>query len=97
MGLVAAETVARATPAQANNGDPVLQGVTNGSPTTVTLLQASGGKASVGLADPTAGVGVSGLGSAAGVTGRATSGSNGDGVQGQGDGSGSGVKGTGVD
>lgn len=96
-GVIVVQGVPQATPAQADNGDPVLQGVTNGSPTTATVLQASGGNASVRLADPSAGIGVTGLGSAAGVKGQATTGSNADGVQGFGVGGGSGVKGTSTD
>jgi hypothetical protein len=94
VGLAAAETMARAAPAQASNGQPVLLGATNNA-TAVTQINAtsSSGVAQAKLAVTGSGVGVIGNGDSVGVSGEATSGSNGDGVQGVADGSGTGVVG----
>src|SRR5579859_1395905 len=79
VGVVAAETLARATPAQAANGDPVLQGTNNGPTTAPTFVFNSDGSnasfaSGFGVAGTAAGNGAagvmgSGVNAAAGVSG----------------------------
>ena len=82
-GVIAAETLASSTPAQATQGSAVLLGQDNTGATARTGLFDTGSESAV-LADPVTHVGVAGTG-----------GGNGSGVQGMGAGSGSGVQGTG--
>jgi hypothetical protein len=107
--VVVAETVAGAAPAQAANGDPVLQGDDNGPATSRTMVFTASNTEFASLADPnTSGkgsLGVFGHGQDAGVLGEAAGtfasgvvgdgGGNGDGVHGNGSGIGSGVSGLG--
>ena len=94
-GLAATEMIARAAPAQASNGKPVLLGVLNtASATTEIEAQSSSGSAAAILAAPQSGIGVSGAGDVVGVNGVAIPGTNGDGVHGLADGHGTGVKGS---
>jgi hypothetical protein len=106
LGVIAAETVARAGPAQAANGDPVLQGADNGPTTSRTMVFTahdtefasicdvnSHGKGSVGVLGHGTTAGVYGEGDVSGVQGVAFVGT---GVFGQGGGgSGNGVVGNG--
>ena len=82
-GVIAAETLASSTPAQATQGSAVLLGQDNTGATARTGVFDTGSESAV-LADPVTHVGVAGTG-----------GGNGSGVQGMGAGSGSGVQGTG--
>lgn len=90
--MIAGETIAAATPALANNGQAVLQGTDNGTPTARTAVHTAN---EVGaLADPDSGkgsLGVYGKGQSFGVLGEAATGSGGTGVQGTGDGTGFGL------
>lgn len=96
LGAVAAETMARSTPAQADTGQPVLQGVDNGAPTTRTALFTASKNEYAILADPgTKSVGVQGFGQDFGGYFGDGSSANGHGVGGLGSGSGSGVDGNG--
>jgi hypothetical protein len=94
VGLAAAGTMARAAPAQASNGQPVLLGDINDA-TAVTEIYAtsSSGLGQAKLGVPGSGAGVVGIGTSVGVSGQADAGSNGDGVQGVAAGSGTGVVG----
>jgi hypothetical protein len=112
-GVVAAETLARATPAQAANGDPVLQGTDNGPATRRTEVFTTSSSEFASLADPnTSGkgsLGVYGHGQDVGVFGDSAAGtgigvqgvggpSGGTGVLGNGgSGAGAGVRGVGGD
>jgi len=82
-GVIAAETLASTTPAQATQGSAVLLGQDNTGATARTGLFDTGSESAV-LADPVTHIGVAGTG-----------GANGSGVQGIGAGSGSGVLGSG--
>jgi hypothetical protein len=109
LGVAAAEAVGRAAPAQADNTQPVLQGVDNGYLTRRPAVFSSGNKEFAQLADPgTAGLGSQGCmgagsGEAAngtGVIGQAgltggSGGGNNTGVAGIGSGTGAGVTGKG--
>lgn len=108
VGVIAAEAVMKATPAQAADGDPVLQGRDNGPATGRTMVFTANNSEFASLADPNSSkgsVGVYGHGGAAGVVGEgAFSNSpgvigiglnNGDGVYGIGGSLGSGVFGEG--
>jgi hypothetical protein len=106
LAVVAAEAATRATPAQAANGDPVLQGADNGPTTSRTMVftannkefaslcdQSSHGKGSVGVLGHGFNAGVYGESVATGVQGFSF---NGTGVFGQGGGAvGTGVSGLG--
>jgi hypothetical protein len=83
VGVIAAETLASTTPAQAAQGSAVLLGQDNTGATARTGLFDTGSESAV-LADPVTHIGVAGTG-----------GANGSGVQGIGAGSGSGVFGSG--
>src|SRR5260370_11075660 len=83
LGVITAETLASATPAQATQGSAVLLGQDNTGATARTGLFDTGGESAV-LADPGTHIGVAGTG-----------GGNSAGVQGVGAGSGSGVTGGG--
>jgi hypothetical protein len=87
VGVVAAETLGRATPAQAANGDPVLQGTDNGPATGRTRVFTTSSSEFASLADPnTSGkgsLGVYGHGQDVGVLGDSAAGA-GTGVQGTG-------------
>ena len=94
-GLAATEMIARAAPAQASNGKPVLLGVLNtASATTEIEARSSSGSAAAILAAAQSGTGVSGGGDVVGVNGVAFPGTNGDGVHGVADGLGTGVRGS---
>ena len=84
LGLIAAETVAGATPAQAANGDPVLQGSNNGPATSRTMVFTANNTEFASLADPNTSskgsLGLYGHGQDIGVLGDST----GTGVQGNG-------------
>jgi hypothetical protein len=109
LAVAVAETVAGAAPAQAANGDPVLQGDDNGPATSRTMVLTASNTEFASLADPnTSGkgsLGVFGHGQDAGVLGEGAGthasgvvgdgGGNGDGVHGNGNGIGSGVSGLG--
>ena len=86
VGLVAAETVSGAAPAQAANGAAVLQGTDNGPTTARTMVFTANSAESASLADPnTSGkgsLGVYGHGQNIGVLGDSTG--TGTGVQGNG-------------
>jgi hypothetical protein len=98
LGVAAAEVVGKAGSAQANTGDPVLQGVDNGYPTHRTAIFTPNGNEFVQLADPgNAGLGSLGIyahGQDFGVYAD-VGGSNATGVNGVGGGTGSGVNGVG--
>jgi hypothetical protein len=85
--VIAAETIAKATPAQAAIGDPVLQGTGNGPATSRTRVFTASNAEFASLAGPnTSGkgsLGVYGHGQAAGVLGEAA-GTFGIGVSGTG-------------
>jgi len=83
LGVVTAETLGHAAPAQATQGSAVLLGLDNTGATARTALFDTGAESAV-LADPATHIGVAGTG-----------GGNGSGVQGTGAGSGSGVVGAG--
>jgi hypothetical protein len=83
LGVIAAEALAAAPPAQATQGSAVLLGQNNNGATAATGLFATSGESAV-LADPGNGTGVSGSGA-----------SNGPGITGNGGGFGSGVIGSG--
>jgi hypothetical protein len=111
LAVIAAETVAKAAPAQAANGDPVLQGTDNGPTTSRTMIftasntefaslcdQSSHGKGSVGVFGHGVNIGVYGEATSffgAGVSG-AGLGGNATGVAGFGSGNGTGVTGEGA-
>jgi hypothetical protein len=99
LGVVAAETLARATPAQATQGAAVLEGQDNTGATSRTGVFTTGNTEFGILADPnTSGkgsLGVYGHGKDVGVLGNAATAGNGTGVHGFGSGSGSGVAGHG--
>jgi len=86
LGLIAAETVAGATPAQAANGDPVLQGSNNGPATSRTMVFTANNTEFASLADPNTSskgsLGLYGHGQDIGVLGDSTG--TGTGVQGNG-------------
>jgi hypothetical protein len=92
VSLAAAETVGRAAPAQASNGQPVLLGVTNDA-TAVTEIYATSssgiGQAKLGV--PDSGAGLVGIGTSVGVSGQGDDGTNAYGVQGVAYNSGTGV------
>src|SRR5215472_9394236 len=91
LGVIAGEAIGGATPALADNGQAVLQGTDNGTPTARTAVHTAN---EIGaLADPGTGAGVYGKGRSFGVLGEAATGSGGTGVQGTGDGTGDGVTG----
>jgi hypothetical protein len=94
VGLAAVETMGRAAPAQASNGQPVLLGDINEA-TTVTEIYASSssgiGQAKLGV--PASGAGVIGIGTSVGVSGQGDAGTNAYGVQGVAYNSGTGVLG----
>ena len=109
LGVIAAETVVKAAPAQAANGDAVLQGVSNGPTTSGTKVFTANNREVAVLASPggtgAGSLGVYGQGIAVGVqgsgigvgTGVFGSGGvlNGIGVTGSGGGNGDGVQGSG--
>jgi hypothetical protein len=75
LGVIAAETIGRATPARAADGDPVLLGLENFS-STLTIIGSQGGGLEVvaagslgveGTAAATDGIGVHGLGGQTGI------------------------------
>src|SRR5215472_4363779 len=97
LGVIAGEAIGGAAPALADNGQAVLQGTDNGTPTARTAVLTAN---EIGaLADPNTGgkgsLGVYGKGQNFGALGEAASGSGGTGVNGTGDGAGVGVSGTG--
>lgn len=69
LGAVAAGTLSISTPAQAANGDPVLQGTDNGPTTARTMIFATNNAELASLADPSTHIGVAGEGVVAGVQG----------------------------
>lgn len=98
LGLLAAETVVRAAPARAAQGQPVIEGADNTGATGRTGVFTAGNKEWGILADPNASkqgsLGVYGFGQDVGVRGEADrSGIGGTGVYGLGAGGGSGVVG----
>ena len=109
LGMIVGETVGRASPAQAANGGPVLQGTDNGPAASRTMVFTASNTEFASLADPNSSgkgsLGVYGHGQAAGMLGEAagtsgtgvigTAGAGGDGVHGTGNGIGSGVVGHG--
>jgi hypothetical protein len=109
LGVITVGTIAGADPAQAANGNAVLQGSDNGPATSRTMVFTANDSEFASLADPnTSGqgsLGVYGHGQDTGVLGEAAKvfapgvvgngGGNGDGVHGNGNGIGSGVVGKG--
>src|SRR5215472_8157551 len=97
LGVAAAEVMGTSGPAQADNGNPVIQGADNGYPTHRTSVFTSGQQEWAQLADPgDAGLGSLGIyahGQSYGVY--ADTGTNGTGVFAVGNGTGTGVVATG--
>jgi hypothetical protein len=95
LGVLAAESVVTAQPAQATQGNPVLLGTDNTGATARTELATATGESAI-LADASSGSGVQGFATGAGTGVNGTGGaSNGPGVQGTGGGTGNGVSGFG--
>jgi hypothetical protein len=91
LGVIAAQTISRAAPAEATQGSAVIEGQDNTGATARTLVSATTGETAL-LADPGTGVGVAGVGTG-GFSG--VSGTGGPGGPNPGQGGGAGVEGFG--